>query len=150
MSDSQLPSLTKGGDLLSTEKSTAARILENPFINSAAHTLVQGPVDAVTQVIDKTTGSNLLPDVRIIPDARKTEFGSGDWLQQQAGAAAGALPYLLLLHKGSRAMLSDRMLSADTKLMLDAGVKLGSTGLRKSEGLNWPARAQQAPRIVVY
>ena len=131
MSDSQLPSLTKGGDLLSTEKSSAAKILENPFVNAAAHTLVQGPVDAVSQVIDKTTGSNLLPNLRLVPDAQKAEFGSGNWLQQQAGAALGALPYLLVLHQGSRAMLSERMLSADTRLMLEAGVKLGSTGLRE-------------------
>lgn len=131
MSDIQLPSLTRGGDLLSTEKSAAAKVLENPFINSAAHTFIQGPVDAVSQVIDKTTGSNLLPNLRLIPDARKAEFGSGDWLQQQAGAAVGALPYLVLLHQGSRAMLSERMLSADTRLMLDAGVKLGSTGVQQ-------------------
>ena len=128
MSEKSLPALTRDADLLAPEKSISHSLLDNPFINAAAHTLVQTPIDAVAQVIDKTTGSNLLPSLRIVPDAKQAEFGSTDWIQQQAGAAIGALPYLVLLHQGSRAALSGTMLSADTRLMLNAGVKLGSTG----------------------
>jgi predicted kinase len=128
MSDKSLPALTRDADLLAPEKSNSHSLLDNPFINAAAHTLVQTPIDAVAQVVDKTTGSNLLPSLRIVPDAKQAEFGSGDWLQQQAGAAIGALPYLVLLHQGSRAVLSERMLSADTRMMLNTGVKLGTTG----------------------
>ena len=131
MSEKDLPSLTRKEDLLASSKSASERILENPFLNAAAHTLVQGPVDAIAQVVDKTTGSNFLPNVRLVPDAQKTEFGSFDWVQQQVGGAVGALPYLVALHQGSRSMLAGSMLSADTKLMLAAGVKLGSSGMNQ-------------------
>lgn len=130
MSEKQLPSLTRD-DLLVQEKSASQKLLENPFVNAAAHTLVQTPVDAIAQVVDKTTGSNVLPGLRLIPEARKADFGSSDWVQQQVGGAIGALPYLLVLHQTSRAALSNTMLSADTRLMLNAGVKLGSTGMKE-------------------
>lgn len=131
MSGKELPSLTRSNDLLVSEKTNTERLLENPFVNAAAHSLVQGPIDAFAQAIDKSTGSNFLPNLKVIPDAKKTEFGSLDWAQQQAGGALGALPYLVALHQGGRTVMAERMLSADTKLMLSAGVKLGSTGARE-------------------
>lgn len=128
MSEQELPGMTRSADLLASTKSASERLLENPFVNAAAHSLVQGPLDAAAQVIDKTAGTNLLPSLRIIPDAKKSDFGSLDWFQQQVGGAVGAMPYLLALHQGSRSALSGTMLSADTKIMLGAGVKLGSAG----------------------
>lgn len=130
MSENDLPSLTRD-ELLASSKSSSQRLLESPFVNAAAHTLVQGPVDALSQVIDKTAGTNLLPSLRLIPEAKKTEFGSGEWFQQTVGGAVGALPYLLALHAGSKQFLSKSMLSADTRLLMNAGAKLGGEATRQ-------------------
>ncbi len=126
-----LTGLTRNDDLLSPEKSNAERVLENPFLNSAAHTLLQTPLEAAAQVIDQASGSKILPSVQFLPEMQKAEFGTSGWFQQQIGGAVGALPYIIALHQGSRAALSGKMLSADTKLMLASGVKLGSTGARE-------------------
>lgn len=128
MPDNELPGLTRSQDLLGKNSSAVERTFEIPLINAAAYQLIQTPLDAVAQVIDKTSGTNILPSLRIIQPMQKAEFGTGDWYQQQIGGALGSLPYLMAIHKVTRGALADKMLTADTKLMVAAGVKVGLSG----------------------
>lgn len=107
--------LTYAGDLSATNKSRMDQVLENPLIHSTLYSL-QAPLDAVAQLGGKR--------VELVSPPQQAK-DTGEWVQQQVGTALGALPYLVALHKGSKAVLSSRMLSADVQMLHEAGVKLG-------------------------
>ncbi|MBX9568891.1 MAG: zeta toxin family protein [Candidatus Obscuribacterales bacterium] len=103
----------------------------NSLKDSLAHTLIQRPIDALAQTTDQFFGSTTLPSVQFIEQPKAEQFGTVNWIAQQAGTAVGALPYLLAIHSAARGSLAPRMLSSDTQQLLQAGSRLGPTATRQ-------------------
>lgn len=129
-------------DLLNSDSlSFAQRWGITAFRDATAHTLVQRPLDAIAQTADQILGSSTLPIVQLIEQPKAEEFGTANWIAQQAGTAVGALPYLLTVHSALRNSLAPRILSTDTQHLLQAGSRLGATGRRQTAQLEMSAAA---------
>jgi predicted NAD-dependent protein-ADP-ribosyltransferase YbiA (DUF1768 family) len=72
----------------------------NNLAHSFAYTLVQAPVDGVSQLFDKGFGTSLQKSVHFMDAPVAAKFGTSDWAAQQVGGAAGMIAPYLLLHKG--------------------------------------------------
>lgn len=108
---------------------------------SAAHTLVQRPLDAVAQASDQLLGTKALPKVQLIDQPKVEEFGTVNWAAQQVGTAIGALPYLLAIHSTTRGALAQKTLSPDTQQLVLAGSRLGASASKEVAQLELSAAA---------
>ncbi|MBX9948420.1 MAG: hypothetical protein K2Y39_04610 [Candidatus Obscuribacterales bacterium] len=79
--------------------------LVEDFGKSLAHTIIQTPLDAIAQPIDRVMGSQLLPKLHLIDAPEKTEFGTSNYWAQQAGSAIGLLGTYWAAGKGVRAVM---------------------------------------------
>lgn len=89
------------------------------FARSVGHSAIQTPLNAVTQLIDKTTGTKLLPNVQIgmLEAPAPAEFGTSNYWAQQSGSAIGMIAPFLLAGKAvkgyTRAGLTEAELAAN-------------------------------------
>lgn len=96
-----------GSDSSNLEQSDSSSPLSlvGEGVHSALYSAVQSPVSGVAQLIDKTTGTNLMPSVQIIDAPSHAEFGSAKWHAQTIGGAAGMIAPFMLARSGSKAVL---------------------------------------------
>lgn len=89
------------------------------FARSVGHSAIQTPLNAVTQLIDKTTGTELLPKVQIgmLEAPAAAQFGTANYWAQQSGSAIGMIAPFLLAGKGvktfTRAGMTETQLAAN-------------------------------------
>lgn len=110
-------------ELLAADARTS---LLGDFFRSAAYTGLQAPVDGLTQIADRVTGSNLQETFHKIDPPKPGEFLSGRWLVQQAGSAVGVLPWFIALHKGTSVALGRTSLVPNAVRMMEAGEALSA------------------------
>ncbi len=68
------------------------------FARTLAYSAIQNPVTAVSQILDKATGTNVAPNITIVDKAEEASFGSARWHVQQVAAGVGALvPFVAAL-----------------------------------------------------
>lgn len=78
----------------------ATKGFANNLAQSFTYSLVQGPVDGVSQLFDKSFGSSLQKSLHFMDAPAQAKFGTSDWAAQQIGGAAGMVAPYLLLHTG--------------------------------------------------
>lgn len=100
------------------------------FAQSALYAGVQTPIDGITQLVNHTADSELLPSVQLIDAPTQAEFGSASWHAQQVGGAAGMLIPFMAVTKLTRGGMNKMGLTA-------AESTVGAEGL-------WNARAKLA------
>lgn len=65
------------------------------FARAAAYSALQAPAVAISQILDKATGSKVAENLTLVNRPEEAEFGSVKWHAQQVGAAVGGLvPFL--------------------------------------------------------
>ncbi len=87
-------------DLVPTE--SPAKAMVRNLGESAAYSLVQSPLNGLTQIADKTFNTNWLASVQMLSAPQKAEFGSLNWHAQEIGNAVGMAVPFVLLHGGAR------------------------------------------------
>lgn len=71
---------------------------------SAVYSLLQSPLNGLTQIADGALNTKWLQSVQFMAAPQKAEFGSATWHAQEIGNAVGmALPFLAL-HSGARVL----------------------------------------------
>lgn len=90
------------------------------FAHSAAYTLVQSPIDAVAQLVDKVADTNILPKVHLIdaPEAVQFSLSNPSWYVQQFGNATAMAAHLYFLNKAMGG--SSNLTSAGSELGMTA------------------------------
>lgn len=86
-------------------------------------------MEAVAQLGNKAIGTPMA--AKVIADPVQAEMFSAEWAGQQVGGVVGALPYLIALHKGAKHVLQGRMLSPQTRMLAEAGVKLAPEQIKQ-------------------
>lgn len=66
------------------------------FVHSFGHSLIQGPIDGVTEVVNKFTG-NMLPKIQVVKPPEKKEIGTAEWEAQKVGSGAGLIAMLFVI-----------------------------------------------------
>lgn len=104
-------------ELLRTERSLA-----NELLTSTAHSLIQSPLNAVVQIVDRATGSNILPSVQILeaPDPQEFSPTKSHWYAQQFGNALGMTAHFCLINK----LAPGKGLQAGEQLALGNGSRI--------------------------
>lgn len=74
--------------------------LVQEFFHSALHSAVQSPLSGLTQLVDQTIGTNLLPKVQFMGAPEERPFFTTDWHAQQLGTMVGMAAPFLLLNRG--------------------------------------------------
>lgn len=69
------------------------------FLHSAAYSGLQSPIEGVSQLVNKVSGREIVPQVHIVSAPKPAEFGSGNWHAQQLGGAVGMVAPFLLVNK---------------------------------------------------
>ncbi|MBX9688987.1 MAG: hypothetical protein K2X27_19925 [Candidatus Obscuribacterales bacterium] len=147
--------LTRSRLLASDDKPSALADLGRSF----AYTLSQAPVEAVAQLIDGKANGDARKAVHFMDAPKPAEFGSANWMAQQAGSGLGAVLPVLVLHKGVSATLernygakaalamSENMAALTGKQAIASGglkmAEAGMTGMLYS-GLFSPVKADEA------
>jgi hypothetical protein len=67
------------------------------FVHSFGHSLVQGPIDGVREIVNKISDKDLVPKVEIVKPPEKAEHGTPAWTGQQLGKTAGVIGMLLII-----------------------------------------------------
>ncbi len=73
------------------------------FGRSLVHTVAQNPLNALVQPIDRTFGTNILPNVQFIEASAPAKFGTANYWAQQGGGAIGMLGTFWVAGKGVKA-----------------------------------------------
>jgi len=79
-------------------RAEADSTLLHEFWQSLKYTTIQQPCDGVTQAINHFGGN--IAARTFVEAPRETEFGSADWVAQQAGAGLAKIAGIMVLHKG--------------------------------------------------
>ncbi len=69
------------------------------FVRAAVYAGTQAPINGVVQLVDKVSGSNILPHIQFIDPCQKAEFGSLHWHTQQFGSMLGVSLNMVYLNK---------------------------------------------------
>lgn len=103
--------------------------LVEEFVGSVVYSAVQGPAEAMAQVADKLTGSDLQGWVKrsIACNPQEAPFFSAHWAVQQAGNAIGLLPWVVAVHRGTIAVSRKFAFSPASTVLAEKG-KLSSLG----------------------
>jgi hypothetical protein len=76
------------------------------FVHSFSHSLVQGPIDGVAEVVNTIAGKRVIPKVEVVKTPERAEVGTNRWQAQKAGSGAGIIACLFvigsLLSRGRR------------------------------------------------
>ncbi len=91
-------SLNFDQELLRPSRREGLSEVAGDFARSIVYGAVQGPVDGITQLIDRSTGTKLLPALHLVEHPDEQKFGTARWHAQQVGAAIGMAAPLLVLH----------------------------------------------------
>ncbi len=68
------------------------------FARTLAYSAIQNPITGISQIIDRSTGSNVANTLKLVEKQDDAKFGSFDWHTQQVAAAAGTMvPFLACL-----------------------------------------------------
>ena len=86
------------------EKPKEKASLIEDFGRSLLHTVVQTPINALSQPIDRAFGTNILPNMQLIDAPQHAEFGTANYWAQQGGGAIGMLGTFWLAGKGVKAV----------------------------------------------
>lgn len=113
-------------------QSSARADLLSEFLNSAAYSGLQAPVQAAAQVVDKVAGTKTESAVNIAAAPQKAETLSGHWLAQEAGAAIGMVPWFLALHKGLSTLMEKSALAPNALKLAAEGKSLSATQLMQA------------------
>ncbi len=89
--------MTDNSDNESAEKNCSPTECVGKFTHSFAHTLIQGPIDGVREVVNTCSGKNIVPDIKLISKPEKAEYGSPEWNAQRLGSGAGIVSGLFIL-----------------------------------------------------
>ncbi len=68
------------------------------FVHSFGHSLIQGPIDGVREVVNKMSGTNIVPKIELIKPPERAEIATPEWEAQKWGSGAGLVVagYLLI------------------------------------------------------
>ncbi|HEY9785482.1 MAG TPA: hypothetical protein V6D17_08785 [Candidatus Obscuribacterales bacterium] len=72
------------------------------FVHSFGHTLIQAPIDGVSEVVNTCAGKRVIPKIELVKRPERAEFSSGKWQAQQLGSGAGLVTGFLLLLRLAR------------------------------------------------
>ncbi len=72
----------------------------NNLAKSFTYSLIQGPVDGLSQLADKSFGTSWQKSLHFMDAPVAAKYGSADWAAQQIGGAGGMIAPYLLLHTG--------------------------------------------------
>lgn len=61
------------------------------FVHSFGHSFIQGPIDGVTEIVNKFAGSKVVPQVEIVKKPEKAEVSTNEWHAQKMGSGAGLI-----------------------------------------------------------
>jgi hypothetical protein len=121
------------------------------FLRSAAYSGIQAPIEGVSQLVNKTVGSNVIPEVRMIDAPKHAEFGSTRWHAQTIGGAVGMLAPFMAVNKGVGSLMRTEaaaMNSLRFKVTQAATAGFVYDGLMRpvqdNEGNFWAARLKHA------
>lgn len=67
------------------------------FVHSFSHSLVQGPIDGVAEVVNTIAGKQVVPKVELVRSPEKAEIGTARWQAQKAGSGAGIIACLFVI-----------------------------------------------------
>jgi hypothetical protein len=67
------------------------------FTESFAHTLIQGPVDGVRDIVNTCVNHGVIPKIQLVKPPEKHEVGSNAWQAQRVGQVAGLLSMFYLI-----------------------------------------------------
>lgn len=86
----------------------------NNLAQSFTYSLVQAPVDGLSQLLDKRFGSSLQKSLHFMDAPDPAKFGTSDWAAQQIGGAGGMVAPYLLLHAGVSKAVGREMQTANS------------------------------------
>jgi hypothetical protein len=81
-------------------RNTSSDNIVSEFLHSAAFSALQAPTNGAAELVDKSCGTNLLPNVSLIERPQETRAFGSAWHAQQLGSIIGTTLPFLLLHKG--------------------------------------------------
>jgi len=67
------------------------------FTESFAHTLIQGPVDGVRDIVNTCANKAVIPKVQLVKEPERHNVGSGAWQAQRVGQAAGLVSMAIVI-----------------------------------------------------
>ncbi len=103
------------------------------FVQAAAYSLIQSPLNGAGQLADKVLETNVLPRLQVISPPVKAEFMSTNWVAQELGSGLATVTQFAaiahLTHDPLKARLaaSERFLSVQTLRTTGAQMALGAT-----------------------
>lgn len=113
-------------------------------VHSAAFSGLQQPYNGLSQLVNRVSGKQLLPDVQVIDAPKFAEFGSTAWHAQQIGGAIGMTVPFLFVNKAVGGV-AGRFLSAGARpgVRLAATIGIGGTSGALYEGIFQPVAADE-------
>ncbi|HEY9719344.1 MAG TPA: hypothetical protein V6C69_17840 [Trichormus sp.] len=66
------------------------------FVNSFGHSLIQGPIDGVREIVNTISDKELVPKIEVVKRPEKAEHGTPAWTGQQLGKTVGVIGMLVL------------------------------------------------------
>lgn len=67
------------------------------FVHSFGHALVQAPIDGVREVVNKLSGTKIIPKIEIVKTPEKAEIATPEWEAQKIGTGAGLIAGLFII-----------------------------------------------------
>ncbi|HEY9676460.1 MAG TPA: hypothetical protein V6C76_00560 [Drouetiella sp.] len=67
------------------------------FTQSFAHTLIQGPIDGVRDIVNTCANGKVIPKVELVKEPERHTIGSGAWQAQRVGQAAGLVSMFIVI-----------------------------------------------------
>lgn len=61
------------------------------LVHSFGHSLVQGPIDGVREVVNTLSGTKIIPNIQLIKPPERAEVSTPEWEAQKIGSGAGLL-----------------------------------------------------------
>lgn len=106
--------------------------LAEVFAHSAAYTLVQSPINALSQLVDQVADTSVLPAVQFIEAPETVEFSLSNpaWYVQQFGNATAMAAHLYMLNKamGGKSLAAGREVSMSARTAAELTAKSAGVG----------------------
>jgi len=67
------------------------------FVHSFGHSLIQGPIDGVREIVNTITSKEVVPKVEIVKSPEKADHGTPAWTGQQLGKTAGIIGMIFVI-----------------------------------------------------
>src|SRR5579883_2500560 len=85
--------------LLSERSNSSAELLLHDIAGNFLYSLIQEPLDGVTQLIKESSSGTICGNFELAPRPAEAEFGSFRWHAQQAASAAGMQVPFMFVHR---------------------------------------------------